>query len=171
MHYLLTFLVIVCIAWLGLNCFKRWKILDRPGNDLKNTRKPVPTLQGIFVYVITLIILALFHWELFSSPLIQGFLVGGSLIMVVELFAELEYMGKIKRKIPPRIRFLVHIVSACLALYISGISGYEFIIFDQVFILPNWLLYVAFAFWAVFVINAVNWIDGVYAQGNGMLTI
>ncbi|MDR0650062.1 MAG: hypothetical protein LBG59_01285 [Candidatus Peribacteria bacterium] len=138
---------------------------------MKNTRKPVPTLQGIFVYVITLVVLALFHWELFFSPLIQGFLIGGSLIMLVELFAELEYMGKIKWKIPPRFRFLVHMISAWLALWVSGISGYEFIVFDHVFILPNWLLYIAFAFRAVFVINAVNWIDGIYAQGNGILTI
>jgi UDP-N-acetylmuramyl pentapeptide phosphotransferase/UDP-N-acetylglucosamine-1-phosphate transferase len=138
---------------------------------LKGTRKPVPTLQGIFVFLITLIVLAVFHWEFFYSPLVQGFLVGGSLIVIVELFAELEYMGRIKRKIPPWFRFLVHILSACLALRISGISGYEFIIFDTVFILPNWLLYLAFAGWSVFVINAVNWIDGIYAQGNGILTI
>lgn len=101
----------------------------------------------------------------------QGFLAGGTLIVVVELFAELEYMGRIKRKIPPRFRFVVHILAAFLALGISGISDYEFILFDTVFVLPNRLLYLAFAFWSVFVINAVNRIDGIYAQGNGILTI
>jgi UDP-N-acetylmuramyl pentapeptide phosphotransferase/UDP-N-acetylglucosamine-1-phosphate transferase len=69
-------LVIIGIARVGLKLFKKWKILDRPGNDLKNTRKPVPTLQGIFVYVITLVVLAIFHQEFFASPLVQGFLVG-----------------------------------------------------------------------------------------------
>jgi UDP-N-acetylmuramyl pentapeptide phosphotransferase/UDP-N-acetylglucosamine-1-phosphate transferase len=128
-------------------------------------------LQGIFVYLATLAVLAVFHWEFFTSPLVQGFLVGGTLIVIVELFAELEYMGRIQRKIPPRFRFLMHFLAACIALWISGISNYEFILFDKVFIIPNWLLYVAFAFWSVFVINAVNRIDGIYAQGNGILTI
>ncbi|MDR2540662.1 MAG: hypothetical protein LBD11_02515 [Candidatus Peribacteria bacterium] len=37
--------------------------------------------------------------------------------------------------------------------------------------MPNRLLYLAFSIWSVFVINAVNRIDGIYAQGNGILTI
>lgn len=171
MQYLLILIVVSIVAWFGLRLFKKLNIMDKPGADLKGTRKPVPTLQGIFVYLITLIILAIFHPEFFSSPLIQGFLVGGTLIVLVELFAELEYMGRIRRKFPPILRFVVHIIAACLALYISGISGYEFIIGEQVFVLPNWLLYVLFAGWSVFVINAVNRIDGIYAQGNGILTI
>ena len=123
------------------------------------------------MYVITLIVIGIFYPDFYSSSLVQGFLVGGTLIVLVELFAELEYMGRISWKFPPWFRFLVHIISACLALWISGISGYEFILGDWVFVLPNWLLYLAFAGWSVFVINAVNWIDGIYAQGNGILTI
>ena len=165
------FLIISLIAWLGLVLFRKWKILDKPGNDLKDTRRPVPTLQGIFVYLVTFVVLAIFHWEFFLSPLVQGFLVGGTLIVIIELLAELEYLGKIKRKIPPWFRFLVHLIAACLALWISGIADYEFILFDYVFVIPNWLLYLAFAFWSVFVINAVNWIDGINAQGNGILSI
>ena len=165
------FLIISLVAWFGLWVFKRWKILDKPGNDLKGTRKSVPTLQGIVVYVIFLVVLGIFHPDFFSNALVQGFLVGGTLIVIVELLAELEYMGRIKRRIPPWVRFLVHFIAACLALWISGIADYEFIVFDIVFILPNRLLYLAFAFWSVFVINAVNWIDGINAQGNGILTI
>jgi UDP-N-acetylmuramyl pentapeptide phosphotransferase/UDP-N-acetylglucosamine-1-phosphate transferase len=163
--------VISLLARGGLLLFKKRNLLDKPGNDLKNTRKPVPTLQGVFVYLITFVVLAMFYPDFFSSSLIQGFLAGGSLIVVVELFAELEYMGKLQRKIPPRLRFVVHMGAARLALRMSGISDYEFILFEQVFILPNRLLYVAFSFRAVFVINAVNWIDGIYSQGNGILTI
>jgi UDP-N-acetylmuramyl pentapeptide phosphotransferase/UDP-N-acetylglucosamine-1-phosphate transferase len=61
MHYLLMLLVIILLARGGLKWFKKWNILDKPGNDLKNTRKPVPTLQGIFVYCITLLVLAVFR--------------------------------------------------------------------------------------------------------------
>ncbi|MDR0370056.1 MAG: hypothetical protein LBH96_06255 [Candidatus Peribacteria bacterium] len=45
--------------------------MDKPGADLKGTRKPVPTLQGIFVYVICLVVLALFHPDFFSNALVQ----------------------------------------------------------------------------------------------------
>lgn len=38
-------------------------------------------------------------------------------------------------------------------------------------IIPNRLLYLAFALWSTFVINAINRIDGTNAQGNGILTI
>jgi UDP-N-acetylmuramyl pentapeptide phosphotransferase/UDP-N-acetylglucosamine-1-phosphate transferase len=171
MQYLLMVIVVSLLAWFGLWLFKKVNILDKPGADLKNTRKPVPTLQGIFVYVICLVVVAIFHPDFFSSPLIQGFLVGGTLIVLVEVFAELEYMGRIHWKFPPWFRFVVHIIAACLALRISGISGYELIIGEHIFVLPNWLLYMLFAGWSVFVINAVNWIDGIYAQGNGILTI
>ena len=161
----------ILIAWLGLWLFKKWNILDKPGADLKDTRKSVPTLQGIFVYVALLGVLAIFYSDFYSSPLIQGFLAGGTLIVIGEVLAELEYMGKISWKIPPWFRFVIHMVAACVALWISGIGDYELIISDMVFVLPNWLLYLAFAFWSVFVINAVNWIDGINAQGNGILTI
>jgi magnesium-transporting ATPase (P-type) len=76
MHYLLMLLLIAFLARLGLALFKKRNVLDKPGNDLKFTRKPVPTLQGIFVYLITLAVLAIFHREFFTSPLVQGFLVG-----------------------------------------------------------------------------------------------
>jgi quinol-cytochrome oxidoreductase complex cytochrome b subunit len=76
MHYLLMLLVIALIARLGLVLFRKWKMLDKPGADLKGTRKSVPTLQGIFVYLIFLALLAIFHPDFFSSSLVQGFLVG-----------------------------------------------------------------------------------------------
>ncbi|MBO4203823.1 hypothetical protein J5893_03260 [bacterium] len=50
-------------------------------------------------------------------------------------------------------------------------SDYELIIFSHVLIIPNRLLYLAFALWSTFVINAINRIDGTNAQGNGILTI
>jgi len=103
---------------------------------------------------------------MFSSSLVQGFLVGGTIIVFSELLAELEYMGRITFKFPPIARFIIQILASCLALYIAGIAEYEFVIKDMVFVLPQWLLYIAFALWSVFVINAVNRIDGIYAQGN-----
>ncbi|NCO98053.1 hypothetical protein GW864_02655 [bacterium] len=51
MNYFLTPIIAIVIAIIGLVLFKKLKVLDKPGNDLKNTRKPVPTIQGIFVYI------------------------------------------------------------------------------------------------------------------------
>jgi len=51
MNYLLVPIIAAAIARIGLKLFRRLKVLDKPGNDLKNTRKPVPTIQGVFVYV------------------------------------------------------------------------------------------------------------------------
>lgn len=171
MQYLFTVIIVIIIAIFGLWLFKKLWILDKPGNDLKNTRKPVPTLQGVFVYLALLIVLGIVYPEMFSSSLVQGFLVGGTIIVFSELLAELEYMGRITFKFPPIARFIIQILASCLALYIAGIAEYEFVIKDMVFVLPQWLLYIAFALWSVFVINAVNRIDGIYAQGNWMLTI
>ena len=171
MQYLLMIIICGIMARGGLALFKHLKILDKPGNDIKNTRKPIPTLQGIFVYLIFIALIAILHPDFLMLPLVQGFLAGGAVIVIIELFAELEYMGRISRKIPPRARLIMHIFAACLALWISGISNYELIVFNEVFILPNRLLYFIFAMWSIFVINAVNRIDGIHAQGNGILTI
>jgi len=51
MNYLFVAIIAVVVAFVGLKLFRWLKILDKPGNDLKNTRKPVPTMQGIFVYL------------------------------------------------------------------------------------------------------------------------
>ena len=51
MKYVLVPLIAVAFAWIGLTLFRWLKVLDKPGNDLKNTRKPVPTIQGVFVYI------------------------------------------------------------------------------------------------------------------------
>ena len=51
MNYILVPVIAVAVAFIGLKLFRWLNILDKPGNDLKNTRKPVPTIQGIFVYL------------------------------------------------------------------------------------------------------------------------
>lgn len=171
MTYIFILIITILCSWAGITFFRKLKILDRPWNDLKNSRFPVPTLQWLVVYVIILVIVGIFYPSFYTSPLIQWFLAGGSLIVLFETITELEYMGRIKLKVPPIARFFVHAIAACLALYISWISNYEFIISSHTFILPDWLLYLLFACWSIFVINAVNRIDGINAQGNWILTI
>lgn len=59
MNYFLVPIIAVVVAFAGLKLFRWWNVLDKPGNDLKNTRKPVPTIQGIFVYIGFFLIIAI----------------------------------------------------------------------------------------------------------------
>lgn len=155
----------------GIKLFRKLNILDKPWKDLKWTRKPVPTMQWIVVYLIFLIIVSLFFPEMWSNKLMLGFLAWGTLIVAVELITELEYIWKIWFKIPARARFLVHLVAACLALRISGVEDFEFSLWDTAILIPQRLLYILFALWSAFVTNAVNRIDWINAQWNWILTI
>ncbi len=167
--YTIFIILIVAVSWLFL--FRKLGVLDRPWADQIKPRKPVPTMQWLFAYVSLLLIVFFLFPSYFSNPIVLWFLVGSFVIILVELIAELEYMKKISFHIPPFLRLVFHVWAACLALYISWITHYEFILLGNVYVLPLWLLYIAFAWWSVFVINSVNWIDWIYAQGNWILTI
>ena len=155
----------------GIKIFRKLNILDKPGKDLKWTRKPVPTMQWIVVYLIFLIVISIFFPEMWTNRLVLGFLAWGTLIVIVEIITELEYIWKIRFKIPARARFLVHLIAACLALRISGVENFEFVLWNNAIIIPQRILYILFAIWSAFVTNAVNWIDWINAQWNGILTI
>lgn len=155
----------------GIKIFRKLNILDKPGKDLKWTRKPVPTMQWIVVYLIFLIVISIFFPEMWTNRLVLGFLAWGTLIVIVEIITELEYIWKIKFKIPAWARFLVHLIAACLALRISGVENFEFVLWNNAIIIPQRILYILFAIWSAFVTNAVNWIDWINAQWNGILTI
>lgn len=164
-----TLIISGSIAIIGMILFKKFKILDRPGNDLKNTRKPVPTLQGIFAYLAFLAVFGILDPEYFSSPLFLGLAIGGLPIFLVELVEELGYMGKLSIRIHPFIRLLVHIGSAILAVVISWIwGGNEFIVAGVVYHIPVWGFMLFFVIWSIFCINAINRVDGVYGQASGV---
>ncbi len=155
----------------GIKIFRKLNILDKPWKDLKWSRKPVPTMQWIVVYLIFLIVVSLFFPEMWTNRLLLWFLAWGTLIVIVEIITELEYIWKIWFKIPAWARFLVHLIAACLALRISGIENFEFLLWNNAIIIPQRALYVLFAIRSTFVTNAVNWIDWINAQWNGILTI
>jgi hypothetical protein len=97
-------------------------------------------------------------------------------IVIFELFEELHYIGKITFKIPPIWRLLVHIIGALLAVRIGSIGPQEFIINGHLRIMPQRLLAIGFALWAILCINAINRFDWIYWQASwvssiGFLTI
>ena len=164
--YVLILIVVSLLAFWGMWVFRKMWILDKPWKDLKGTRAPVPTMQWIIVFLSFIIIISLFFPYMWSNRLMLWFLTWWTLIVIVETITELEYIWKIKLKIPAWMRFLVHLIAACLALWISWVHDFEFILWWHVFVFPQWLLYVAFALWSTFITNAVNWIDWINAQWN-----
>jgi UDP-N-acetylmuramyl pentapeptide phosphotransferase/UDP-N-acetylglucosamine-1-phosphate transferase len=75
MNLLLSLILAVAISLLGMRAFRKLNILDKPGNDLKNTRKPVPTILGIFVYFGFFGIVALLFPEYLGNNLFWGLMV------------------------------------------------------------------------------------------------
>jgi len=176
MNYFLTPIIAIVIAIIGLVLFKKLKVLDKPGNDLKNTRKPVPTIQGIFVYIGFFAIIAILFPQYLHNNLFLWLLCGSLPIVIVELLEELNYIGITKRKIHPRIRLLAHILGGILAVYVGQISNQEFIIGSHVYHIPQYLFAGIFVVRSILCINAINRFDGIYSQASwvssiGFLTI
>lgn len=171
MQYWFLALISLVVATAGLFLFRKLKVLDKPGSDLKNTRKPVPTLQWIFVILALVVGIGVIYPAYFSDPLFLGLLIPWLLIGVVELVEELSYLGKFP-KIPPILRLIVHVLAAFLAVWIGGLNQHsEFVLWSLVFPIPSWIFTLAFIVWTMFCINAINWFDGIYAQGSGISAI
>lgn len=170
MHFFSMLAIVLVIAVGGLCLFRKIGLLDKPGSDLKNTRKPVPTLQGIFVILAFFLAIRLLFPELIGTRIFLGLMIPGLLIGVVELIEELSYLGKFP-KIPPIIRLLVHCSAAVLAVFISGMGNQELVIGELVHTIPHWLFVIGFLLRTMFCINAINWFDGIYAQGSGVSAI
>ncbi len=170
MNIILLLLITLVLSWFWWFLFKKFKVLDKPGSDLKNTRKPVPTLQWIFVILIFMVWVLVVYPEYYSNPLFLGLLIPGFLIWVVETIEELSYLWKFP-KIPPFARLIVHLIAAFLAVWIGWIGNQEFVLWDMVYHIPNWLFTIAFMFWTMFCINAINWFDWIYAQWSWVSSI
>lgn len=171
MNYILVPVISILFAFIGLKLFRRLHILDKPGNDLKNTRKPVPTIQWIFVYVGFFVSIAVLFPQYLHNNLFWGLILGSLPIVVFELLEELNYIGKLSFKIPPSLRLIGHIAGALLAVYIGSFGPQEIIINGHIRAIPQWLLAGGFVIWSILCINAINRFDGIYAQASGVSSV
>lgn len=171
MNYILTPIIAIVIASIWLILFKKLHIMDKLGNDLKNTRKPVPTLQGIFVYIAFFAIIAILFPQYLHNNLFLGLLCGSLPIIISEFLEELNYLDFIKTKIHPRIRLLAHVVWGVLAVYVWQIGNQEIILSWQIYHIPQYLFSIFFVFWSILCINAINRFDGIYGQASGVSSI
>lgn len=167
---LLIFVFVLFLWWRFL--FKKLHILDRPGPDLKWVRWPVPTLMWIFAYLWFILSVLFFYPDMFWNNIFLWLILWVLPILVVEFVEELGYMWVLKIRIPQILRLLIHILSAILAVYIGWIGvWFEFIVWDMVLQVPQYLFVVFFVLWSMLCINAINWIDGVNGQASGVSAI
>jgi UDP-GlcNAc:undecaprenyl-phosphate GlcNAc-1-phosphate transferase len=158
------------MIWLYL--FKKARLLDRPGADLKWVRGPVPTLMWIFAYISFVLWVWFFFPEIFWSNIFLWLSLWVLPILIVELVEELWYMGRVKFRIPQIIRLLAHIGGAILAVYIGWIWIWqELLIGEYLWQIPQYVFVIFFVLWTMLCINAVNWIDGVNGQASWVSAI
>ena len=172
LKYILSFVFIALVFVIGWYCFKKWKVLDRPGADLKWVRWPVPTLMGIFAYLSFILVVLVLFPETFSNKVFLWLILWVLPIILVELVEELGYMGRVKFRVPQIVRLLAHIWWAILAVYIWNIWVWqEFVYGDFVWKIPQWIFVIFFVIWSMLCINAINWIDGINGQASGVSAI
>jgi UDP-GlcNAc:undecaprenyl-phosphate GlcNAc-1-phosphate transferase len=172
MTYILSFFMIALVFAIGWYLFKKYKILDRPGADLKWVRWPVPTLMWIFAYLSLILVVLVLFPDMFSNRIFLGLILWVLPIILVELVEELGYMWKVNFRVPQIIRLLAHIWWAILAVYIWDIWAWqEFVYWDFVWKIPQWFFVIFFVIWSMLCINAINRIDGINGQASGVSAI
>jgi len=171
MSYILSLCIAVAVLLSGVWIFRKMKVMDKPGSDLKNTRQPVPTILGVFVYLGFLAIMGILFPQYYSQPLFLGLVVWSFPIVLVQLLDELHYIGKIKREISPKIRLVSHVLGALLAIYVGGVGSQEILIGSRKWIMPQRAVAVFFVGRSILCINALNRFDGIYAQASGVSTV
>lgn len=171
MNLLFSLIWAVAVSLFGIRIFRKIWILDKPGNDLKNTRKPVPTILGVFIYLGFFGIVAILFPEYLGNNLFWGLMIWGLPIVVVQLLDELRYIDKIKFSLPSWVRLLSHIIWAVLAVYIWWFQGQEILIWSWSWMMPQWFFAIFFVIWSILCINAINWIDGINAQASGVSSV
>jgi UDP-GlcNAc:undecaprenyl-phosphate GlcNAc-1-phosphate transferase len=139
----------------------RFQVLDRPLNDAKTHKKPVPYLGGVAIAAALIISLVaarfLTNFPTGTLHALRGILFGAIIIFLLGLADDIE-----RRGLGYKAKFLVQFAAA-LCLIGFGIRIR--------FVSPAWFAYILSAVWIVGVINAVNIIDIMDGLASGIAVI
>lgn len=163
-------LSVLILAWLWLLLFSRLGILDRPWADIVPARKPVPTMQGLVLYAVFLLIVSVFFPQRWSYALFQWLFAWITIILAVTTVDEYFYIRG-KKDLPAWIRLLAQILAAVVAIYIGGIAIDERVFQWAILSVPFAVFAGFFVVWSLLCINAINRFDGVYGQASGVSSI
>jgi UDP-N-acetylmuramyl pentapeptide phosphotransferase/UDP-N-acetylglucosamine-1-phosphate transferase len=162
--------IVLVVAIVSLILSRRRGLLDRPGPDIVPARKPVATMQGIWLFASFVLAVILVFPSYVNNTMLWGLLSWGFLLVLVASWDEWHYL-KGKRDVPAWLRLLVQLGAAALALYIGWIDMTEVVIQWTTIPLPFAIFAGAFFVWTLLCINAINWFDGVYGQASGVSSI
>jgi UDP-N-acetylmuramyl pentapeptide phosphotransferase/UDP-N-acetylglucosamine-1-phosphate transferase len=123
-------LIASCLLVVGIPLARRWvsrsyKILDKPWHDVPK-RSRVPTLQGIGSVAAVVITTLLFRSELLTEPYMIGLRVGLALLVTVNFIDELWRLVHPKYRLSPKIKFIIQVGAALIALRVSDVGFTEF---------------------------------------------
>ncbi len=136
-------------------------VLDHPLSSVKTHKQPTPYLGGLSVALA--MTLGLLYTRAYTSfptgtlRSLRGFLLGGSLILLLGLIDDIKLKG-----LSYRFKFMIQIAAAlCLMAFDIRIR----------FIQPSWLGNILTVVWVVGIINAVNIIDIMDGLASGIAVI
>lgn len=170
MEFILPIVTTIGIAALGLLLFRKYSILDKPGPDIIPKRKPVPTMQGIFVFIAIVVWFGVWFPEYMANSIVQWLLVGCAILLAIAAWDERRYIHA-RPDIPAWIRLLVQIAAICIALYIGNVRIPERTFQGMIVVVPKIVFALFFVCRAMLCINAINRFDGVYGQASGVSSI
>jgi len=148
---------------LGWRVFKKMGIKDKPWPDL--TRKfQVPTLQGVVLFALFLVIMYAFYPIYFDDIRFISFLISGGLLVFVSVLDEFK-------KLPSWFRLIVQVLAAWIVFFVGGVGFNSIVIGDWVVHLPWWLDFVLTVVWFLVFVNALNWFDGINGQASGLAAL
>lgn len=157
----------------------RLGLVDKPDEERRIHKVPVPRLGGVAIYISIFVALTLMMIITGRFPReggLAGIAVGGTLIFVLGLLDDLE-------SLPAKVKLLVQILAGCAA-YSLGVRlkaipmpanfdfdlGFIHLHGGEPIVLGMWALPVT-VFWLVGVANAVNLIDGMDGLAAGVAAI
>lgn len=152
------------ISWLGApivaNWAKRIGLFDLPSARRLHT-SPTPRVGGIVLFVsILLVMLFTFGFD----PKLYGVILGLIVVFVVGLLDDIY-------QLPPLAKFIGQALAASLVIMfgitISNLTNP----FGGNILLAPWLDVLLTGIWIVFVINALNWLDGMDGLASGVTAI
>lgn len=170
MSFVLPILTTIAIALLGLVSFRRRGVLDKPGPDIIPKRKPVPTMQWIFVFCAIVVWFAIGFPDYLHNAIVQWLLAGCLILLCIATRDERRYIHW-QKDIPAWMRLLVQVVAIVVALYIGNVWIPEWTFQGMIIAVPKVVFALFFICWAMLCINAINRFDGVYGQASGVSSI
>lgn len=157
------------IVFGGVWIAKKIWLLDKPHlyADTRGTRGPVPTVQGLFLWLWVVIVVTIFFPHLWTTNHRQAIALG-SFVLMISGFLDDCAIGV---RLPVGIRFFLQFLVVLFAVWRWNLSLEQITVGTNIYYLPSRLGYGISTFWFLLCINAMNFFDCVHGQASATSTI